>query len=408
MNAESEYVPWQQASETVAEQLWDVLVIGAGPAGSVAALHLATQGHRVLLLDKKHFPRDKACGDGLLSDAQGVLDRAGLLGRALELGHQVETLSVFSPSGIECQIRGRYLVVRRRLLDALLARKAVEAGAIFCHGDAARVVEEDNGLVTCSLKGSGRSYRARAGVIATGASVDLLWKLGLVTRRDASGAAVRCYVRSALDLSRLVVAYDHRTLPGYSWIFPMRGQEYNVGCARFYRNGRREPVNLRRMFQQFTTHSPLARALLQKGEIVSPLQGALVRCGLHGVASAGAHLLAIGETVGTTYPSTGEGIGKAMETGELAAEMIHEALRSTNGEQTLRGFPARLEERWRRKYRGYEIAARWLSNRWLNDLVAWRARQSPFFLKAVMDVMSDASDPRSVFSVGSILKSFWR
>jgi geranylgeranyl reductase family protein len=407
MTAESERVPWQQASETVAEERWDVLVIGAGPAGSVAALHLARRGHRVLLLDRKQFPRDKACGDGLLPDAQGVLGRAGLLARALELGRQLETLSVFSPSGIECQVPGKYLMLRRRVLDALLAHKAVAAGAVFCRGDVASVAEESDGLVTCSLAGSGRAYRARAGVIATGASVDLLWKLGLVRSRDASGAAVRCYVRSGLDLSRLVVAYDRRTLPGYSWIFPMRGQEYNVGCAVFYQNGRRNGINLREMFEEFTTRSPLARALLRHGDIVSPLQGALVRCGLHGVASAGARLLVIGETVGTTYPSTGEGIGKAMETGEMAAEMIHEALHSTNGEQTLRGFPARLEERWRRKYRGYESAARWLSNRWLNDLVAWRARQSPFFRHAVTDVISDVCDPRAVFSVGSIFKSFW-
>src|SRR5260370_16214471 len=94
-------VSWQQASQTVPPELWDVVVIGAGPAGSVAALHLATEGHRVLLLDKQRFPRDKTCGDGLLPEAQGVLQRAGLLQHALELGRRLAILSMISPSRIE-------------------------------------------------------------------------------------------------------------------------------------------------------------------------------------------------------------------------------------------------------------------------------------------------------------------
>src|SRR5438445_10440239 len=122
MSADLEPVSWQQASESVAQELWDVLVIGAGPAGSIAALHLARRGHRVLLLDKEHFPRDKTCGDGLLPEAQAVLQRAGLLDRALELGQRLDILSMFSPSGIECQVPGKYLVLKRRLLDALVAR----------------------------------------------------------------------------------------------------------------------------------------------------------------------------------------------------------------------------------------------------------------------------------------------
>src|SRR5262249_36222030 len=206
--------------------------------------------------------------------------------------------------------------------------RGVAGGGVFGGETVEGERKKRAGLVTCSLRGSRRVYRARVGVIATGASVDLLGKLGLVTQRRASGVALRCYVRSSLRLSRLVVVYDRPTLPGYSWIFPMRGQEFNVGCAMFYGNGRSHHVNLRKMFQKFTTHSPLARALLRNGEVVFPLRGALLRCGLQDASAAGDHLLAIGETVGTTYPSTGEGIGKAMETGELAAEAIHESLGS--------------------------------------------------------------------------------
>jgi geranylgeranyl reductase family protein len=402
---ESEPASWQRASQSVPEEVWDVLVIGAGPAGAVAALHLAANRYRVLLLDRKQFPRDKACGDGLLPDAQGVLRRAGLLERAVELGHRLERLSVYSPSGIECQVRGNYLTLRRRVLDALVAQGAVVAGAVFCRGDVARVDEGGDGLVHCSLAGSDRSYRARVGVIATGANLDLVRQLAPVAERAASGVALRCYVRSSLNLSSLVVCYDRRTLPGYSWIFPLGHQEYNLGSAVFYGKGRRAGGNLRAAFRNFTRGFPLARALFRHGEFLCPPTGALLRCGLRGPASPARQLLVIGETAGTTYPSTGEGIGKAMEMGELAAQTIHEALRSSRPE-LLREFPLRLERLWRPYYQGYELAARWLSRRWLTDLIAWRTRRSPFFRDAVAAVLNESCDPRGVFSWRAILRSF--
>jgi flavin-dependent dehydrogenase len=287
-----------------------------------------------------------------------------------------------------------------------VAHRAVVAGAVFCQGDVARVEEGSDGLVRCSLAGSGRTYRARVGVIATGANLDLVRKLAPVRERAASGVALRCYVRSSLDLSRLVVCYDRRALPGYSWIFPLGRQEYNLGSAVFYGNGRRAGGNLRATFRHFTRRFPLARALFRDGEFLSPPTGALLRCGLRGAASPARKLLVIGETAGTTYPSTGEGIGKAMEMGELAAGTIHEALRSSRTE-LLREFPLRLEQRWRPYYQGYDLAARWLSRRWLTDLIAWRTRRSPFFRDAVAAVLNESSDPRGVFSWRAILRSFY-
>src|SRR5437016_12531817 len=84
MSAELEPVPWQHPVDSAPRAIWDVLIVGAGPAGSIAAFHLAARGHAVLLLDKKRFPRNKTCGDGLLSDALRVLERVGLLTRRSE------------------------------------------------------------------------------------------------------------------------------------------------------------------------------------------------------------------------------------------------------------------------------------------------------------------------------------
>jgi menaquinone-9 beta-reductase len=406
MSAELEPAPWQHPVDSAPQEVWDVLIVGAGPAGSIAAFHLAARGHAVLLLDKKRFPRNKTCGDGLLSDALRVLERVGLLRRVQQLGLPIHGASFFSPSRIECELPWGYLTLKRRLLDTLIARKAVDAGAYFCQGDVQRVTVTSNGLVACSTSGSRRVYHARVGVIATGANVSLPEKLGLVQCWQASGLAVRCYIRSLLSLDRIVISYDRSIIPGYAWIFPMGDHEYNVGCGIFYRGNARDRTNLKDMFRRFTTKFPLARRLLEDGEPISPLSGASLRCGLKGLSPGGANnLLAIGEAIGATFPATGEGIGKAMETAEVAAEVIHEALRSGDCNR-LRGFPARLDEQLRFRYLGYDVAERWLSVPWLVDLVARRARTSKFLQQAIAGIINETTDPRTVFSLGGMIRSF--
>ena len=119
------------------------------------------------------------------------------------------------------------------------------------------------------------------------------------------------------------------------------------------------------------------------------------------------HILAIGEAIGATFPSTGEGIGKAMETAELAAEVIHDALRSGDLSR-LRRFSTRLEERLRFRYLGYEIAERGLSKPWLHDLVARRARTSRSLQESIAGIINETIDPRTVYSWRGILQSFWK
>jgi menaquinone-9 beta-reductase len=408
MTSAVEPVPWQQPIAAAPHEIWDVLIAGAGPAGSIAALHLAARGHRVLLLDKQHFPRDKTCGDVLIADALGALQRAGLLEAALQLGYQTQHGSVFSPSRIEYPVRGRYLTLKRRLLDALIARKAVEAGAAFCHGEVKSLAMAPDGFIACSFGGSRQVCRARVGVIATGANVDLLRKLGLPVCPKASGLAVRCYVRSVSGFERLVASCDRSIVPGYAWIFPMGQQEYNIGCGIVYRGNGRDHTNLRAMFRKFTAGFPLARALLRGGQAISSLRGAFLRCGLKGILPSGEnHILAIGEAIGATFPSTGEGIGKAMETAELAAEVIHDGLRSGDLSR-LRKFSTQLEERLRFRYLGYEIAERGLSKPWLHDLVARRARTSRFLQESIAGIINETIDPRTVYSWRGVLQSFWR
>jgi menaquinone-9 beta-reductase len=398
-------LPPAHSIEHLPHREWDLVVAGAGPAGATAAAHVARAGHRVLLLDRHGFPRDKVCGDGLIADTLGALERLSALPSVRARARAVPRTSIYSASRHRIEIDGEFLTLKRRDLDAIVASRAVEDGAVMASGTVTDV-RPDRAGVTVRLTGTDAPpIRARYAVIATGADGLLTRRAGRATASTPSAVAVRCYVRSTFDVDRLVISYDRDIVPGYAWIFPLRDGEYNVGCGVFYRNGVKGDVNLRNMFDRFVTTFPDARELMAKATTTTPLKGAPLRCGLIGLgAPQRPRVLAIGETVGTTFPFTGEGIGKAMETGELAAESLREALASDDP-QRLDRFTLTARRILEPKYVGYHAAERWLSRPWVTDLLVRRAQRSRFLRDALSGILNETIDPRTVFSIGGLARS---
>ena len=386
---------WQQPADGLAEQTWDVLIVGAGPAGSTAAAHLATRGHRVLLVDEKRFPRAKLCGDGLTNDALRCLGRLGLADRVREMGHRLGKLSFISGSGVEVRLHGDFLTLDRAVLDAVLARHAVASGAVFAHGTVEEVSVESDGSVVCGVSGCGGQLRARVGVLATGVRLRLAQEIGLVARERPSGMAVGCRLRSSKQLGHHVICCDtsvvpstRRTrVPGFAWIFLLGKDTYNIGYGVQRRSAGSDHDTLRECLEQFMTRFPLARELTADGELVSPVRSSAVRSGLAGARPVGAgNVLVVGETLGSTLPFTGAGIGKAMETAEIAASVIHEALH-VGDMGVLRAFPVRLRRRLGRCYRTYRLAEVLFSRGWINDFLVRRARRSAFLRRVFVDLL---------------------
>ena len=176
-------VDWQYSIESCPGEAWDVAIIGAGPAGSIAAKYLASRGHRVILIDKARFPREKICGDGLIAESLQCLRRAGVYEAVKAQGYQVQKWHTFSSSGVKFELNLECITLKRIQLDTLLAQKAVEAGACFFHGTVDHVRALPDGCIQFTMHAQQRRIQTKVGVIATGASIDLIPRTPTCTNR---------------------------------------------------------------------------------------------------------------------------------------------------------------------------------------------------------------------------------
>ena len=403
-----EQIQGQVEIAALPEKTWDVVVVGAGPAGAVCALTLARLGRQVLVVDRERFPREKICGDLLIPNAISMLEQLGLFDKVRRVARQLNTTRVFSPSGIDLRVSGRRLSIRRCDFDNILMQAATGAGAAFVRGDVADVQVAPGRQAVIVVAHPARKLRARFCVLATGAAISIPRRLGMIDRAQPSALAIRCYVRSKSPLGDFVMFYDRRLLPGYAWINPLPNGEYNVGCGVALHGQPGTARNLKKILGDFMRTFPLARELLSRGRQVSAIRGAPLRCGLSGCRSlVKDNLVCIGEVIGTTYPFTCEGVGQAMHTAVVAGQVLHHVLQEDNAAR-LSEYSERLRSEIKPTYSGYEVAEKWLSRWWLNDFMIRRIRRSSYLQSQLERIIAEAGDPKMLFSGVKVLQSFWK
>ena len=404
----------------------DVLVVGAGPAGSACAQLLAAAGRRVVLVDQHDFPRDKVCGDGLIPDSHAALRRLGVADEVADLATAVSHLRCVGPRGGQVDVPGTLSVLPRKTLDHVLVRAAQRAGALLLTPwrfeapllDGERVV--GGRFKASGLQGAGPGsgaaidrpqgleINARWVVLATGAVPQALQAAGLCERHTPSGVALRAYVHNDAMVGRIThlhMVWDPRLRGGYGWIFPAPGAVFNIGTGLLGSHvqqrdgkGRMQDINLRAMFDAFCeVHAP-ARELMASGRLLGALKGAPMRCSLRGARWSRPGMLATGEAAGSTYAFSGEGIGKALETGMLAAEAL---LRGgwSGEEAAARGAYEAELARLQPRFDMYDSASYVNHHPWVADLVVWRARRSPRIRDRLSRVLEEKQNPGHLFTL---------
>ena len=305
-----------------------MIVVGAGPAGSVAALVLAKAGARVALVDKAGIGRDKACGDLIGPRGVRLLDDLGIE-VASGGGPNVMTagdMLVVGPGGRRVLLParpgrsypGHAIVVRRSEFDATLRHAALDAGADAIDQRVASVGQGDVEL------DDGNVLRAGAVIGADGATSTTARTAGLVDRgRVLWGFAVRGYVPVEVSLPVIALWNDERRrgFPGYGWLFP--GPDgANLGLGVGLGHDRHHAHRAQQQLDQFRAH--LGRIGLLDASVTAPVAqlGGWLKMGLVGTRPAVGKVLLVGDAAGLVNPLQGEGIAQAMASGRAAAEAV--------------------------------------------------------------------------------------
>jgi geranylgeranyl reductase family protein len=315
----------------------DVLVVGAGPAGSSAAAWAARSGRDVVLADAAVFPRDKTCGDGLTPRAVAELDRLGLgdwvrgtaRNRGLRLSGFGQELELEWPSKSFPAVGS---AVPRTELDDRIRRVAVDAGAVMAEGaKAVSVTRDGNAVRSVTLQTGEGSHdiACRTLIVADGVRSTLGKQLGRQWHRDtAFGVAARAYITSARSddewiSSHLELRDGAGTLqPGYGWVFPLNDGNINIGVGTLATATRPAPGALRPLLDLYTQQRrsewELTGELRSVASALLPMGGAV-----SGVA--GVNWAIIGDAAACVNPLNGEGIDYGLEGGRMVVDLLDHA-----------------------------------------------------------------------------------
>ncbi|MGW4804091.1 geranylgeranyl reductase family protein [Kitasatospora sp. NPDC004272] len=404
-------------TETAVESTADVIVVGAGPAGASTAYWLAQAGLDVLLLEKSEFPREKVCGDGLTPravkqlvdmgidvSAEGWLRNKGLriIGGGVRLELDWPDLAAFPDYG---------LVRKRADFDELLARQAQKAGArLYENCNVSGPVQDRTGRitgVTAKLGPDKREveFRAPLVVAADGNSTRLSLAMGLhrIESRPM-GVAYRTYFTSPRHdddyLESWLELWDTRggqkkLLPGYGWIFGMGDGTSNVGLGILNSSPAFGDLNWREVLKSWCAGMPEEWGYTPEN-MTEPIRGAALPMAFNRQPHYTRGLLLVGDAGGMVNPFNGEGIAYAMESGQLAAGVIVQAMARITPEGRERAL-ARYPQLLKDTYGGYYTLGRAFVKLIGNDRVmriaAERGLTHPVLMKFVLKLLANLTDP---------------
>jgi menaquinone-9 beta-reductase len=315
----------------------DVAVVGAGPAGTSAALALADAGHRVALLDKSTFPRDKTCGDGLTTLALRELERLGFHPEDVTTWNPVGGAVLHAPDGHVVELplptgAGLFAAVARRIdLDAALVGLAERRGVEVFQGEGLRTARQDRAGVELSTDRD-RTIRADWVVGADGMWSPLRKALRVDEGRyRGEWHGFRQYLHPTGRRSdELHVWFEADLLPGYAWSFPLPDRRANVGFG-VLRGHRLDGKAMAERWRQLLARPALVEVLGDRPDVDGPHRAWPIPARVTSTTLAAGRALFAGDAARATDLFTGEGIGQALLTGRLAAESIDAAIRDEHG-----------------------------------------------------------------------------
>jgi geranylgeranyl reductase family protein len=390
----------------------DVIVVGAGPAGSATAYHLAQAGLDVLLLEKTSFPREKVCGDGLTPRATKQLIKMGV---DLDAPGWIRNKGLrIIGGGVRLELpwpdRASYpdygLVRTRMDFDQILAERAVAAGAkLRMNTSVTEPILDDTGRITGVVAktpdGEAR-FTAPLVVAADGNSTRLSLAMGLRKRDDRPmGVAVRRYYTSPRHdddyLESWLELWDgERLLPGYGWVFGVGDGTSNVGLGLLNTSEAFKNVDYRGLLRSWLAGMPEEWGYVEENA-TGPVRGAALPMGFNRTPHYTRGLLLVGDAGGMINPFNGEGIAYAMESAEMAAEVIVQALgrpTAAQRERALHDYPRVLKESYGGYYTIGRIFVKAIGDPRVMKFATRHGLPHPTLMRFTLKLLANLTDPR--------------
>lgn len=381
----------------------DLLIIGAGPGGATTAAVAAAKGLRVLLLDKASFPRDKVCGDAISGKSIDVLKKLDLLER-VQSGEAIESWGILfsSPGGDDVEIpfgtTGKNgaapgFVCAREVFDHLVVQRAVEMGADVQENAAVdRLLWEGDAVVGVGLR-DGEEIRAPIVVGADGAYSVVARELGMQQLDENHYyAGVRAYYEGLGDFrghNFIELHFVDEAIPGYFWIFPMANGRANVGMGTLSSRIKKEGIQLKNLLEE-TIRGPRFRDRFAAAKRIGKVRGWGMPLGSSPRKMAGSGWMLVGDAASLIDPFTGEGIGNAMVSGDLAAQW---AVKASKTQRTsahfLEGYEEAVHGVLAKELRLSYNLRRLEQWRWLLDAVIRKAGRRPEIADTISSMFDD-------------------
>ena len=383
-----------------------VLVVGGGPGGASAAYWLARNGVDVHLVEKKRYPREKACGDGLTPRA---------IKQLLDMGFDFDGLGLHRVEGLRAHVGERKLemawpdhseypdwgaTMRRADLDGTVAGLAEAQGARIEQGTTAMPLLEDDavtGVTLTSDDGTERIVHPEYVVIADGSNSRFGRGVGASRRRDYPyGMAVRGYWESPNSDDRMIESQldirdaEGRSMPGYGWVFPLGDGEINVGAGLVSTFKGWKDINTSKILDAYAHSLPEHWKITEETNHTRPIGGKLPMA-LSVGPKVGRNWLLIGDASGAINPFNGEGIDYAYETGRMASGYLSDAL--AGNPAALDGYDAELEATYGDYHRVARVFVKVIGNPSVMKTLTTVGIRNRSLMEWTLKVMANLLDP---------------
>ncbi len=390
---------------------YDVIIVGAGPSGSSAAMFLGKAGKNVLLLDRSKFPRDKTCGDGISGKSTRVLRELGLLEGMKTIEAQPMTGVTFSsPDGTVAPIESRNktkdsppgYVCRREVFDNFLfenAKKHCKTMEEFMVTNLLRKDGKVVGVVGTDIKTKqDHVFRAPLVLGADGVGGITARELGVFNdREDHVCSAIRGYydnVEGMID--QIELHFIDGVLPGYFWIFPLPNKTANVGIGMLVKDMKKKKVNLSKLLEDTIQNNPKFKDRFKGSKRISPIKGWSLPLGSERPKPYADGILLLGDAASLIDPFTGEGIGNALISGKIASQVALKAFEKNDfSEKTLSEYDSLIKEECDSELKTSYNLQKMVNHRFLLNFVVHKAAYSSFAKDYLSKTLLDPEKQRS-------------